>query len=469
MRLSVKKSALMIPVLSLMLAACGQSTPASTSTASATTGVSASGKADYAARKAMALSGQAHPSEPLVTPKMTDLATTYPGGRPIQAQSMDQSVPIVLFHGLGGFGRDEVLGLKYWGGLMDVQEDLKSLGFKVFTVSMGPVSSSWDRAAEAYAQIKGGCVDYGAVHSQEAGHTRHDTRKCYPGFYPQWDAKHPVNFIGHSMGAPTARLLVKLLDDGSAANAEGDNLFVGGRRGWVKNVMTISGANTGSPAGDNLQDNIAFFKDLLLSMGVMAGENSLYDFDLGQFGIYRLPGESSIAYMNRAFNPENPVWKSNDQAGYDLRVDAAYRLNEFIGRSRHTKYFSWATEDTSRGLLTGWRYPNVTMLAPMVTTAYPYAWPLPNGLGNQSGFSPLKLVTYDASWWENDGLVPVKAQHQPLGEQASDYTGQATQPGQWYRLGQLDGYDHMDITGNLTLRDVKQFYRNQAAFLSSQN
>ncbi|MDO4246030.1 MAG: triacylglycerol lipase [Deinococcus sp.] len=471
----MKKSALLIPVLSLLLAACGQSTPAVTPSASATAGgtAAAAAEADYAARKAAALQAQANPTEPLVKPEMTDLATTYPGGKPISAQAVDKSVPIVLVHGLGGFGRNEALGIKYWGGLVDVQEDLKSLGYKVFTVSMGPLSSNWDRAAEAYAQIKGGCVDYGAVHSQEAGHTRHDTRKCYPGFYPQWDAEHPVNLIGHSMGAPTARLLVKLLDDGSPENADGDNLFVGGRHGWVKNLMTISGANSGSPASDSLQDEIPFFKDLLITMAgglsALSVTNAIYDFDLGQFGLYRQPGESFKSYSDRVFDPNNALWTTNDQGGYDLRVDGAYEANQFIGRSAYTKYFSWATEDTSRGLITGWRYPNVTMWQPLVATAYPYPWPMPNGLGNQSGSSPLNLVSYDASWWENDGLVPVKAQHEPLGEQASDYTGQPTQPGQWYRLGQLDGYDHLDITGNLTIRDVKQFYRNQAAFLSSQN
>lgn len=462
MSLSAKKSALLIPVLSTLLAACGQSSPSAPT-------AQTSGEASYAARKATALQGQAQPGEPLATPKMTDLANTYPGGHPLQAQTIDKSVPIVLVHGTGGFGRDEAFGLKYWGGLVDVQEDLKSLGYTVFTVSMGPISSNWDRAAEAYTQIKGGCVDYGAVHSQEAGHTRHDTRKCYPGFYPQWDAQHPINIIGHSMGGPTSRLLVKLLDDGSPENAEGNNLFTGGRHGWVKNLMTISGANTGSPAADSLQDFLPFLKDLLMTMGTALSDNPVYDFDLGQFGIYRQPGETFKAYVERAFDPSGPLWKSNDHAGYALRIDSAFHENQFIGRSPYTKYFSWATEDTSRGLITGWRYPNATMLAPLMTTAYPYAWPMPNGLGNQSGFSPLKLVGYDSSWWENDGLVPLKVQHQPLGEQASDYTGQPTQPGQWYRLGQLDGYDHLDITGNLTFKDVKQFYRNQAAFLSSQN
>ncbi len=473
MSVFTRKSALLLPALSLslLLAGCGQSSQQAVTAPQPQ--AQTSGEADYAARKAAALEAQAHPAEPLAKPEITNLALTFPDGKSLQAQSVDRSVPIVLVHGLGGFGRDEALGLKYWGGLVDVQEDLKSLGYTVFTVSMGPISSNWDRAAEAYAQIKGGCVDYGAAHSQGAGHTRHDARKCYSGFYPQWDAQHPINIIGHSMGGPTSRLLVKLLDDGSPENAEGNNLFVGGRHGWVKNLMTISGANTGSPAADNLQDNIPFLKDLLLTMAgglsALSATNAVYDFDLGQFGLSRQPGESFTAYTNRVFNPNNALWKSNDNAGYALRMDSAFRENQFVGRSAYTKYFSWATEATSRGLITGWRYPNASMLAPMITTAYPYAWPMPNGLGNQGGTSPLKLVSYDSSWWQNDGLVPVKVQHQPLGEQASDYVGQATQPGQWYRLGQLNGYDHIDITGNLTFRDVQQFYRNQAAFLSSQN
>ena len=56
----------------------------------------------------------------------------------------------------------------------------------------------------------------------------------------------------------------------------------------------------------------------------------------------------------------------------------------------------------------------------------------------------------------------------PTGQGSAAYTGQATTPGSWYRLGRVSGYDHIDITGNLSFRDVKTFYRNQAAFLAGQ-
>ena len=34
--------------------------------------------------------------------------------------------PVILVHGFAGFGRSELLGYKYWGGLDDPQEELKA-------------------------------------------------------------------------------------------------------------------------------------------------------------------------------------------------------------------------------------------------------------------------------------------------------------------------------------------------------
>jgi len=384
----------------------------------------------------------------------------------------DRSVPIVLVHGLLGWGRSEALGVPYFGGLqVDVQEDLKRLGYSVYTASVGPISSNWDRAAELYAQIKGGCVDYGAAHASSAGHSRSDPDKCYPGFYPQWDAQHPVNLIGHSLGGPTSLLLVKLLEDGSPANAANGNLYTGGRRGWVKSVMTVSGTNTGSPAADNLQTMLPFLKDLVLSLAgtAGAGNGTLYNFDLGQWGFRRQAGESFQSYTDRVFDPAQPFWKSTDQAAYALEPDSASAENAFIGRSPDTRYFSWETVSTYRGLLSGWQYPTAQTNPIFAPIAYPYAWPLSPGLGNLGGRSLRGTFTYDSSWWENDGIVPVKVMNAPLGQTYREYTpGTVTQPGQWYRLGRLNNVDHLDVVGQFTTFSVRDFYRNQAAFLSNQ-
>ena len=57
-----------------------------------------------------------------------------------------------------------------WFHYCDIQEYLKEQGFTVFTASYGPLSSNWDRAVELYYYIKGGMVDYGAVHAMRHGH-----------------------------------------------------------------------------------------------------------------------------------------------------------------------------------------------------------------------------------------------------------------------------------------------------------
>ena len=73
--------------------------------------------------------------------------------------------PIFLIHGFMGWGRDELKNHYYWGGEYDLQELLKDESFEIYTLSVGPISSNWERAIEAYTQIKGGCVDYGIEHS----------------------------------------------------------------------------------------------------------------------------------------------------------------------------------------------------------------------------------------------------------------------------------------------------------------
>jgi len=79
----------------------------------------------------------------------------------------ENNYPIILVHGFMGWGRDEMAGYRYWGGKFDIEEYLTENGFEVYTTSIGPVSSNWDRAIELFYQIKGGQVDYGKAHSDK--------------------------------------------------------------------------------------------------------------------------------------------------------------------------------------------------------------------------------------------------------------------------------------------------------------
>ena len=124
-------------------------------------------------------------------------------------ERQQNNYPIILVNGFAGWGREEMLGVKYWGGVHDIQEDLKRNGYTVHTAAVGPVSSNWDRACELYAQISGGTVDYGAVHAEKHGHNRFG--RTYSGFAPNWSETNKVHLVGHSMGGQTIRTLVQLL------------------------------------------------------------------------------------------------------------------------------------------------------------------------------------------------------------------------------------------------------------------
>ena len=117
--------------------------------------------------------------------------------------------PIVLVHGFMGFGRDELLGYKYWGGIVDIQESLRNQGYKTYTATVGPVSSNWDRACELYAYLVGGTVDYGAAHAKKYGHERYG--RTFEGIYKDVSDANKIHLIGHSMGGQTVRTLTQLL------------------------------------------------------------------------------------------------------------------------------------------------------------------------------------------------------------------------------------------------------------------
>ena len=75
--------------------------------------------------------------------------------------------PIILVHGFLGWGKEEVGDKNYWGGENDIEKYLNDRGYQVYSVSLGPVSSTYDCAIETFYQIKGGQVDYGQEHSEK--------------------------------------------------------------------------------------------------------------------------------------------------------------------------------------------------------------------------------------------------------------------------------------------------------------
>ena len=132
--------------------------------------------------------------------------------------SKSNDYAIVLVPGFAGWGRDELLGFKYWGGLHDIEADLSDHYYETYTAAAGPVSSNWDRACELYAMLKGGQVDYGEVHASRYQHQRYG--RTYEGLIPGWGDLNAasgritkVHLVGHSLGGQTARTISEMAAD----------------------------------------------------------------------------------------------------------------------------------------------------------------------------------------------------------------------------------------------------------------
>ena len=212
--------------------------------------------------------------------------------------------PLVLVHGFMGWGRDELLGFKYWGGFEDVQDALNRAGHQTYTGVVGPFASNWDRACELYAFIQGGTVDYGQAHAAAHGHARRG--RTFPGLYPNWgkvDERgqlRKIHLIGHSQGGQTARVLTALLGQGAPAEiaatpaAELSPLFRGGHA-WVRSVTTLASPHDGTSLAMGIERLLPFARDALLGFAALAGiqpDELPYDFKLDQWGLRRWSGET---------------------------------------------------------------------------------------------------------------------------------------------------------------------------------
>ncbi|QJE01285.1 hypothetical protein HH212_15640 [Massilia forsythiae] len=345
--------------------------------------------------------------------------------------------PVVLVHGFLGFGPDAYpgSGFLYWGGYQNIAAHMQLYHgpHAVYAAGVGAISSNWDRAAELYAQIKGGCVDYGAAHmanSGDFGQVQKPPGKCwaadpkdnpdgYPlALYPQWDEAHPIHLIGHSQGGTTIRALIQLLEHGSPNGDEGGyDLYRGGKVGWVRSAVTLSAPHNGTTLRDAILNVLPMLRSPL---------RDIVD--------HRL-------------------------ANWELSPDGAREFNTWAQTSPRVYYFSvgtlateagaWCCNGTDRLLApvqsANFQYPRVDMMSYFK----PYAgeWIVPSlgqpGMGSYTQSSPDR-VRIDSSWFPNDGVVNTVSMRAPNGQPVRDYDGTALR-GSWNFLGNYRGYDHFDI------------------------
>ena len=374
-----------------------------------------------------------------------------PDGTPLYEIGELKPYPIILVHGFGGFGRDEMLGYKYWGGFTDIQEELKKRGYQVFSAAVGPFSSNWDRACELYAFIKGGYVDYGLAHSEKYNHRRFS--RYYKGIYPEWGERNPVTgkinkiqIIAHSQGGQTSRALVALLENGNSEELKKtphydlSPLFKGGKK-WVKSLTTISTPHDGMTV-NYMMDSVFPFGQRMIRLGSLLSkeiDGMVYDFKMDQWEIERKPDETFWEYARRLRSAS--LWRrTTDTSDHDLSPEGAEQLNKWASAQKDVYYFSFATEETFKSPFSENQYPEFTM---------DFIWfPASIFMGRFTRHEEGK-IPIDETWLQNDGVVNTNSMDGPtIGSHdiIKDFDGKP-QKGQWNYMGILGSCDHADIIG----------------------
>lgn len=286
------------------------------------------------------------------------------------AQEKNNETPTILVHGFNGYGpeakADKLIG-NYWGGFAagNLAEVLRNKNESVYEANISPLASNWDRACELYACIKGGRVDYGAAHSAKYGHARFG--RSYPGIYPKWDNDHPVNIWGHSLGAPTGRLMISLLYYGSkeeqeAAPNDCSPLFKGEGKTMVNACMTVSGVNNGTSLADLGYDLFAkpfgeasadkMFSYIFYAFGFAMTQTEaqtidltqLWDPELEEWGFTPVPGESLKSAYDRV--KASGAFQTKDMAFYDMTSENCAKLNAEYPDAPTVYYFARPTQCT---------------------------------------------------------------------------------------------------------------------------
>ncbi len=357
---------------------------------------------------------------------------------------LKSDVKYIFVHGLSGWGSYDIQNefFPYWGlSGGDIIRFLNEQGYESYAASVDPKGSAWDRACELYAQLSGTKVDYGAVHSAEAGHERFGKDYSKNPLIDDFSNSEYV-LIGHSFGGATIRLFSEILRNGSEAEIQGtdpediSNFFKGGSGDGIVAIVTLAAPTNGTTAYD-------LYEDL--------------SFDLTSVEMPQEYIEKS-EIMSNVSKPEYDGRQLWDYASFDMHIDNALALNDTITTFDDVYYFAYpfiSTTENSEGLIEP--DPEITETMFLKNATY-----MSRYVGTTTGG-----FVVDDSWRPNDGLVNTVSAGAPLGEAMTNYMeGQALLPGIWNVMPTITG-DHMSPQGGMTKRvNIKPFYLKMAGMLA---
>ena len=348
-----------------------------------------------------------------------------------------------------GWGREEMGNYYYWGGFTDLQEYLRNEGYNVHTISVGPISSNWDRAIEAYYQIKGGQANYGVSHSKKYNLIQTPSNKVYNGIDSEWNQDNPIHIITHSQGGQTARMLEYLLK--TQFDNEDSDFLSNSKEGWIKSISTIACPHNGTILADEISTHLPFLQKMTPFFGVLEESkiNDLYKFDLSQWNLDRFDNESTTDYLNRLSN--SMIKNSKNFSAWDLSVKGAKEFNDIYSTDQNVYYFSYPTYSTKE-LEDKTHIPDFNMSL--------MVWIPSLIIGNSSEIPD--------DWHMNDGIVSTASMGYPINtngdlEPHQSYDSKNIVKGVWQVMDPIH-QDHHIIIGhrmiNLDEENMKLFYKD---------
>lgn len=359
--------------------------------------------------------------------------------------------PFVFVHGMMGWGEDKKFykGLPYWGMVTgNFPRRMREEGYEVYTPSVSPLGSAWDRACELYANLTGTRVDYGVAHSKKYGHDRYGMTFTKPQI-ENWTPERSIHMLGHSFGGPTMRMFAELMRNGSAeeraATPEGElsPLFEGGHGDLIKSITSISGPFDGITFPDALPFSVDVTMTYMLpafaSIIGNRGTGHVYDFKMSAWGI--------TAEEDAPRSKDNSLdWKkiihfaqAKDNVFADIHMDQAAEINKMLSVPAEQYLFAVTGNGTKPG-----KNGNFVKDKIMIFAFAPFAYSL--GKLPEQTIAGIKI---DDEWRMNDGIVPVASGRHPRTEPWCEWTEVKDQPikkGIWHALPNGWG-DHGTVIG----------------------
>ena len=350
-----------------------------------------------------------------------------------------------------GWGEDKKFykGLPYWGMVTgNYPRRMREKGYEVYTPSVSPLGSAWDRACELYANLTGTTVDYGVAHSKEKGHNRFG--ETFPeAMLPDWTPERSIHLLGHSFGGPTMRMFVELLRNGSpeerAATPAGQlsPLFEGGHGDLVKSITSISGPFDGITfphALPRLVDGgLTYGIPMVASIIGNVGSGRVYDFQMSQWGITAV--KEGVRFARDMLNMKaiRHFAKAKDNVFADIHIPQAAELNKKLSVPAEQYLFAVTGNGTKKGKNGNW------VKAPIMIFAFaPFAYSL-----GKFPDQTIAGVNITEGWRQNDGIVPVESGRHPTTEPWVDWEDAKNKPikkGVWHALPVATG-DHGTVIG----------------------